>query len=103
MEDGARYVVNSQNTLYHLTNSSCDEGDTVVLQNTVVERVYLVNGKWQAADIYTTSNYNPSSYICHIWDNNSQYFNVNYLILPAVLIMLCLFFVINKWFMRLRG
>ena len=103
MKDGDKYVVNSQNTLYRLTNTSCSEGDTVVLQNTPVERVFLVNGKWQVADNYTTSNYSSSSYICHIWDNNSQFFNVNYLILPAVLIMLCLFFVINKWFMRLRG
>lgn len=103
MVDGDRYVVNSQNTLYRIPNASCSEGDTIVLQNTVVNRVYLVNGKWQVADNYTTSNYNPSSYVCHVWDNNSQFFNVNYLILPAVLIMLCLFFVINKWFMRLRG
>ena len=103
MNTGDRYVVNSQNTLYRLPNSSCSEGDTVVLNNAQVERVFLVNGAWQAGDLYTTSNYNSTSYVCHIWNNEASLFNINYLILPATILVIALFSIINKWFMRLRG
>ena len=102
MNTGDKYVVNSATTLYRLPNSSCSEGDTVTLANTVVERVYLVNGDWVQGDIYTTGTYNSTSYVCHVWDGSKQ-LNINYLILPSVLIVLCLFAIIYRWFIRLRG
>lgn len=102
MNTGDKYVVYSSTTLYRLPNSSCSEGDTITLSDTVVERLYLVNGNWVQGDVFTTGSYYNTSYICHVWDN-SQQLNINYLILPSVLIMICLFGIIYRWFIRLRG
>lgn len=103
MENNSRYVVNSQNTLYRLPNSSCSEGDTVTLNNTLVQRYYLVNGSWTSADLYTTSSYSNTSYICHVWNNEKLTYDINYLLLPAT-IFVCLFFaIIYRWFIRMRG
>lgn len=87
MNTGDRYVVYSQDTLYNLGNIQCDEGDSVSLTNQIVTRYRLVNGKFLAADQYQLDNYSTTTYICHVWDDMNS-FNVNYLILPAVIIML---------------
>lgn len=102
MNSGDKYVVNSSTTLYRIPNSTCSEGDTVNLQNTQVERVYLVNGSWVQGDVYVTGSYSNTSYVCHVW-NETQQLNANYVLLPAVLIVLALFSVIFKWFDRIRG
>ena len=102
MQVGDRYVVGSQNTLYRLSNSSCVEGDSITLQNAVVERYFLVNGSWQASDSYVVGAYNSSTYVCHVWDQTKTY-DVNYLILPATLFVICFFCMIYRWFIRLRG
>lgn len=102
MQVGDRYVVYSQNTLYRLPSASCSEGDTVVLNNSNVERVFLVNGNFIEGDTYTTSGYNSTSYVCHVWQG-SEALNYSDLILPATLIVLCFFYIIYKWFIRLRG
>ena len=103
-EDGARYVVNSADTLYYLPNSSCSEGSTITLNNTQVVRYRLVNNNWLASDIYTTSNYGSTSYYCHVYSKSDEIIhNPDAFILPGVLIMLCFFSVIFHWFLRLRG
>lgn len=102
MEDGQRYVVYSQNILYYLPNASCSEGSSIVLNNTPYTVVYNVNGNWLKGSSGTTSSYSSNSYICHVW-NNSQSYNQNYLVLPAVLVVLAFFSVIFHWFLRLRG
>lgn len=103
MQDGDRYVVNSQNSLYYLPNSTCSEGDTVVLNNSSVQRVYNINGVWLKADLYTTGSYNSSSYICHVWSDTTLKYNPNYILLPAVIVVLCFFSIIWSWYSRLRG
>lgn len=103
MQDGDRYVVASQNTLYRVANSSCSEGSQITLTNSTVERVYLINGTWTVADTYTTSNYGSTTYMCHVWSNATQTFNINYLVLPAVILVVAFFSLIYKWFIRLRG
>lgn len=103
MEQGDKYVVNSQNSLYYLPHTSCSEGDSVVLNNTQVVRVYNLDGKWRKADFYTTGNYNSNTYICHVWNVGSDSLNPSSVLLPAVLICLCFFSIIFSWFNRMRG
>ena len=102
MEDGQRYVVYSQNTLYYLPNATCSEGSSIVLNNTPYSVVYNVNGNWLKGGSGTTSSYNSNTYTCNVW-NNSQSYNQNYLVLPSVLVVLAFFSVIFHWFLRLRG
>lgn len=103
MQDGDRYVASSQNTLYYLPNSSCSEGDPISLSNSLVHRVYNINGNWVKGDLYTTSSYSNTQYVCHVWSNSKDLYNSNYLILPSVLIVLCFFSIVWSWYNRLRG
>ena len=103
MENGDHYVINSATTLYYLPNSSCSEGSSITLNNTQVVRVYEIAGKWRKSDFYTTGNYNNSNYICHIWNVGQDSLNPNYIVLPAVVIVLCFFSIIFSWFNRMRG
>lgn len=102
--EGSRYVVYSADTLYYLPNSSCSEGSQVNISNQTVQRFRLVNGNWLASDFYQTGNYSNTSYICHVYSENSSIIhNMDSFILPATLIVLCFFFIIYHWFIRLRG
>ena len=103
LENGDRYVLNSVDTLYRIPNSSCSEGSTVNLQNTNVVRYRLIEGKWYAQDNYSVGNYSTSTYICHVYNQYTDFWQQQAFILPAVLIVLCLFSCIFHWFIRLRG
>lgn len=103
-QDGARYVINSADTLYFLPNSSCSEGSSVNLNNTNVVRYRLINGHWMASDNYQTGQYSNTSYYCHVYSDDA---NINYrpdsFILPATIIVICFFSIVFHWFLRLRG
>lgn len=103
MENGDHYVITSANSLYYLPSSSCSEGSTVNIRNAQVIRVYNVDGKFIKSDFYTISNYNDANYICHIWNVGKDQLNPNYLILPAVILVVCLFHIVFSWFNRMRG
>ena len=102
MQDGSHYVVSSQDTLYYLPSATCSEGDTITLNNTTVLRYRLINGRFVASDYTVISNYQSTSYICHIY-HDDYIFKPSDFVLPAVLIMLCFFSIIYHWFLRLRG
>lgn len=103
MQNGDRYVVNSADTLYILSNSSCSEGSQITLSNAQVIRVYLVNGQWLKGSTTTLGSYN-NTYTCHVWDRlSSPSFSTVTLPLCGLLIVICLFMVIFKWFIRYRG
>ena len=103
-QDGARYVVNSADTLYYLPNSSCSEGSQITIPNTQVIRFRLVNNNWLASDVYTTGNISNTSYYCHVYSSDSDIkHNPDSFILPGVIIMVCFFTIIYHWFLRLRG
>lgn len=103
-EDGSRYVVYSENTLYYLPSSSCSEGSSVTLNNTSVIRYRLINGTWLASDQYNTGSYGNTTYICHVYNKDSSIIhNPDVFVLPAVLIMLCFFSVIYHWFIRFKA
>lgn len=103
LENGSRYVISSADTLYYLPNSSCSEGSSVNLQGESVTRYRLINNNWYAQDNVTISNYNNYPFICHVYDSSKDFFNHEAGVLPAVLIVLCLFSCIFHWFLRLRG
>ena len=97
MNNGDRYVVYSQDTLYRISNSSCSEGDTVNLNNTQVTRFRFINGRLIAQDVTTVGNYGTNSYICHVWNSDYTYqLDVNYVILPATLLIFGLFWFLYK-------
>lgn len=100
---GDRYVISSADTLYKLSNSSCSEGSQVNIQGQTVERLRFINGQWYRQDQYSISNYSSSSYICHVYTGSLEFVNPSYYILPATIIVLCLFSCIYHWFLRLRG
>lgn len=103
LQDGDKYVLYSSDTLYRLTNSSCSEGSSVNLQNQTVKRFRLIEGKWYAQDEYNISNYGTASYICHVYNEQTDFQRATDYLLPSVLIVLCLFSCIFHWFLRLRG
>lgn len=103
MEDGDRYVVYSENTLYNLPNSSCSEGDSVNLRGQTVNRLRFINGKLYKSDSTTISNYSDTYYTCHVYSSYTDFRNSEVYILPATLFVLCLFACIYHWFLRLRG
>lgn len=102
-EVGDRYVLSSADTLYKLSNSSCQEGSTVNLSGQTVVRMRFINGKWYKQDEYSLGNYSSSTYICHIYNGTYEFVNPSYFILPATIIVLALFSCIYHWFLRLRG
>lgn len=103
-QDGARYVVNSADTLYYLPNSSCSEGSQITIPNTQVIRYRLVNNNWLASDVYTTGVNSNTSYYCHVYSSDSVIkHNPDSFILPAVIIIVGFFSIIYHWFLRLRG
>lgn len=103
-QEGARYVVNSADTLYYLPSSSCSEGSTITIPNTRVIRYRLVNNQWLASDEYTTGSMTGTTYYCHVY---SQKNDINHdpdtFVLPGVIIMIAFFSIIFHWFLRLRG
>lgn len=97
MENGSRYVVYSQDTLYRLPNSSCSEGNTVSLSNQTVVRYRLIGSRWVAQDNYSTGNYSNTSYICHVWSSDFDYqFDYSNLVLPALFLVFGLFWFLYK-------
>lgn len=103
LQDGDRYVISAADTLYKLNNSNCSQGDSVNIQGSTVDRYRLINGQWYASDKYTLGNYSNTTYVCNVYNSASQFQYKQYYILPATIIVLCLFSVIYHWFLRLRG
>ena len=103
LQDGDRYVLNSSDTLYRISNSSCSEGSSVNLQNQTVTRFRFIEGKWYAQDQYSLGNYSNTTYICHVYNQQTDFQQQSSFILPAVLIVLCFFSCVFHWFLRLRG
>lgn len=103
LQDGDRYVLNSADTLYRISNTSCSEGSSVNIQGQTVKRYRLIEGIWYAQDEYNIGNYTNSTYICHVYNVQTDFQRQTEYILPATLIVLCLFSCIFHWFLRLRG
>lgn len=103
MEIGDRYVVSSSDTLYRIPNSSCSEGDSIDLSNTQVVTYRKIGNQWYASNNTTISSYYSNSYICHVYNSPFDFIDRTAYVLPAVVIVVCLFSCIYHWFLRLRG
>lgn len=103
LQEGDKYVLNSSDTLYRISNSSCTEGSQVNIQGQTVVRFRLIEGKWYAQDFYSIGNYSNASYICHVYNDVQDFYNPSFAVLPATIIVLCLLSCIFHWFLRLRG
>lgn len=103
LEDGDRYVLNSADTLYRISNSSCSEGSSVNLQGQTVTRFRLIEGKWYAQDLYQLGNYSGTTYVCHVYNKWIDFQQQQAYILPSTIIVCLVFSCIYHWFLRLRG
>lgn len=100
MNNGDLYVVDSENSLYSVPASSCSEGSSLDLYGLPVIQVNNVNGKWVKARTFSYSAHDE--FICNVW-SDSLSLNPNFLVLPAVLLVLAFFSCIYHWFLRFRG
>lgn len=108
MDNGTCYIQYNSNTLYAFPNLTCHEGDLLPsYSSTIRETYYIYNGRIVLSNRQTiTSNIGGSysNYVSHIWGNKVDYsLDANYLVLPATLFVLAFFWIIYKWFIRLRG
>lgn len=93
------YVVDTQNTLYSVPSASCSEGDAINVSGLDYTTIQNVNGHFISGVSGTFTD--NITMVCHDW-STFQY-NPSFYLLPATLIMLCLFSCIYHWFLRLRG
>lgn len=108
MQDGTCYIQYNSNTLYGFPNLSCTEGATLpTYSSTVRETYYIYNGRIVLSNrqnITSSSGGSYRDYVSHIWGNKVEYsLDANYLILPATILVVAFFWIIYKWFIRLRG
>lgn len=94
----AFYVYQSSNTVYSFSGS-CTDNSTISPTGTRTT-YYLINGRWQPGSIQNIGT-NNTSYICHSGNITDDYtLDLNYLVLPSVLIVGFFFTIILKWFFR---
>lgn len=108
MNDGTCYIQYNASTIYGFPNLSCTEGSTVpTFSSTVRETYYIYNGRIVLSNRQTVTNTSGTSYnnyVSHIWGNKVEYsLDANYLVLPATILVVAFFWIIYKWFIRLRG
>lgn len=107
MDDGTCFIYNGSSSLYAFPSLTCTEGQTVSGLTNVQRQTYtLINGRYVLTRVDTLSNQYPqySEYVWHRWDNSRDYgFSRDSFILPATLLVICFFYIIYKWFIRLRG
>lgn len=108
MDNGTCYIQYNANTIYAFPNLSCTEGSTMPsFSSTIRETYYIYNGKIVLSNrqnITSTSSQSYSTYVSHLWGNKmDNSLDVNYLVLPATILVVAFFWIIYKWFIRLRG
>lgn len=108
MEDGLCYIQYNANTIYAFPSLSCTEGHNLPsYTSTTRQTYYIYQGKYILSNSETvncSTNCPYRTYIAHISSNQEHYgLDINYLILPATLIVLVFCSVIYRWFIRLRG
>lgn len=106
MSDGVCYYISDSNTIYAFPNLQCSDGSSFPnVSNQTRETYRLIGGRYvlTRSDWVGTNYQDLSSYVAHVWHGDSYYLDINSLILPATLLMICFFYIIYKWFIRLRG
>lgn len=102
MNIGDVYIYANASTIYYLPNVTCSNGSTITVPNQVYYQVYLSNGRYVKGSRSTFNSTNSTQYICHVYDGY-ELLDPNTFVLPGTLIMLSLFAIIYRWFIRLRG
>lgn len=108
MENGLCYIYYNSNTIYAFPDLNCTDGVLLPsFSSTTRQTYYLYDGKAVLSNISTVSSSqynNYSTYVAHIATGDRlEFVSRGVFVLPAVLIMLCFFAVIYRWFIRLRG
>lgn len=108
MENGLCYIYYNSNTIYAFPDLSCNDGSLLpAFTSTTRQTYYLYDGKAVLSNISSISNSsynNYSTYVAHIATGDRlEFVSRGTFVLPGVLIMLCFFALIYRWFVRLRG
>ena len=91
------YVLIDDTTVYSYDIPNCKVGDTLSVSDNTVHDIYkIVNNKLIKQSV---SNFNYANDTYYVYSNTdgSLGFDTNFLILPAVLLVICMFSIIYKW------
>lgn len=110
MIDGQCYQIYNSTTLYVFPSLSCTDGQAIPSTYQTTRETWIYNDKiknfYKSLVNYNVSvNYNTSTQVVgHIWSNPAWYemLSPDSLILPAVIVVLCLFKLILNMIMGVR-
>lgn len=108
MQDGICYIQYNANTIYAFPDLNCNEGSLLPsFTSTNRWTYYVYNGRYVLSNKQAISQQGSgqySTYVSHVYHGEGSYaFDANSLILPASIFVCAFFWVIYKWFIRLRG
>lgn len=95
------YIYYNENIIYSFPQLTCTEGSSLPSYTSTIRDTYIYRmGRFVKTRSETiTEDY--SSYIAHLTIPSSL--DLNYLVLPAVILVIAFFSCIYHWFLRLRG
>lgn len=91
------FVLVDDTTVYSYDVPDCQVGSTLSVSENMEHVVYkIINNKLIKQSV---SNYNNPDMIYYVYSNTngSLGFDTNFLVLPAVLLIICMFSIIFKW------
>lgn len=93
----ACYVLADDTTVYSYDVPDCQVGSTLsISENTEYDVYKIINNKLIKQSVSNHSNPNITYYVYSNTDGSFG-FDTNYLVLPAVLLIICFFSIIMKW------
>lgn len=95
------YIYYNEDTFYSFPQLTCTEGSPLPSYNSTLRDTYIYRmGRFvKTRSEIITEDY--SGYIAHL--SSPLSLDLNYLVLPAVILVLAFFSCIYHWFLRLRG
>ena len=97
------FTISNATTAYNYPNLTCTEGNAVPnATNTRRDTYILIDGKWYQTATTTTSITSSNALVVSELPNTFEAIPYRDLVLPAALIVLCLFGVIMRMFRGVR-
>nr|CDL66074.1 unnamed protein product [uncultured bacterium] len=91
------FVLVDDTTVFSYDIPNCKVGDTLSVSDNTEHDIYkIINNKLIKQSI-SNYNYQNKTYYVYSNTNGSLGFNTNFLILPAVILVICMFSIIYKW------
>lgn len=91
------FVLIDDTTVYSYNLPECKVGDVLSVSDNAEHDIYkIINNKLIKQSV-SNYNYQNRSYYVYSNTDGSLGYNTNFLILPAVILVICAFSIINKW------